>query len=83
MHKIPLPNTNHNFSEKIFFFPFSIIEFSNLDPFLRKSESSSVFKFSILRVLLGSYDHLRTLFIIVINLDKFVLLQDLDLASVI
>ena len=31
-------------------------------------------------IVLSSYDHLQTLFIIVITLEEFVLLQDLDVA---
>ena len=55
------------------FFPLAIIEWSKLDPHLRKSQSFSVFKSNILN--LCSYDHLQALFLIVMTLEE--LLQDL------
>ena len=75
IHNIPLPNTKHNFFKNSFF-PSTIIELNNVDPLLRKSESFSVLK----AIFLSSYDHFQTLFIIVINLEEFVLLEDLDVA---
>ena len=56
----------------------TIIEWNNLDLYPRKSETFRFLK----AIFLSSYDHLRTLFIIVIALEEFVLLEDLDLAQV-
>ena len=50
IHNIPLPNTKHNFFKNSFF-PSTIIEWNNLDPHLRKSESFSVFKSNILKFI--------------------------------
>ena len=50
VHKIPLLNTKHN-SFKNSLFPSTIIEWNNLDPHLRKSESFSVFKSNILKFI--------------------------------
>ena len=75
IHNIPLVNTKHNFFKNSFF-PSTIIESNNLDPHLRKSETFRFLK----AIFLSPYDHLQTLFIIVIILEEFALLQDLDLA---
>ena len=75
IHNIPLVNTKHNFFKNSFF-PSTIIELNNLDPHLRKSETFRFLK----AIFLSPYDHLQTLFIIVIILEEFALLQDLDLA---
>ena len=50
IHNIPLVNTKHNFFGNSFF-PSTIIEWSKLDPHLRKSENFSVFKSNILKFI--------------------------------
>ena len=50
IHNIALPNTKHNFFKNSFF-PSTIIEWHNLDPHLRKSESFSVFKSNLLKLI--------------------------------
>ena len=50
IHNIHLVNTKHNFFENSFF-PSTIIEWSKLDPHLRKSENFSVFKSNILKFI--------------------------------
>ena len=64
----PLLTQNTIFSKTLLFI--------NLHPHLRKSGNFSVFK----AIFLSLYDHLQTQFIIVITLEEFVLLQDLNLA---
>ena len=49
-HNIHLVNTKHNFFKNSFF-PSSIIEWNNLDPYLRKSENCLVFKRNILKFI--------------------------------
>ena len=50
IYKITLPNTKHNFF-KSSYFPSTIIEWNNLDPHLRKSESFSVFTSNIFKFI--------------------------------
>ena len=50
---IPLIKTKHNFFKK-YFFPSAIIEWNNLDPNLRNSNSISVFKEKILNFIRSS-----------------------------
>ena len=50
IHNIHLVNTKHNFFENSLF-PSTIIEWSQLDPHLRKSENFSVFKSNILKFI--------------------------------
>ena len=75
MHNIPPLNTEHNFFKNSFLAS-TIIEWKNLDPHLRKYESFLVLK----AIFFNSFDHLQTLFIIIITLEQFVILQDIDLA---
>ena len=63
MHNISLLNKTHNFFKNSFF-PSTIIEWNNLDPRLRKSESLSAFETNIPNFI----DDLQTLFIIVIKI---------------
>ena len=69
---IPLVKTKYNFLKNSFF-PSAIIEWNNLDPNLRNSQSISVFKEKIL-----SYDLPQIHFLIFTILKELNLLQDLD-----
>ena len=73
IHNIPLVKTKHKFFKNSFF-PSTIIKWNNLDPHLRKSENFSVFRSNILKFIRLS----QTLFRIVITLEEFVLLQNLN-----
>ena len=55
------------------FFPSTIIELKNLDPWFRKSESFSLFQTNILKFIRPSSN---SVYVIVITLEEFVLLQD-------
>ena len=49
INNIPLPNTKHNFKNSLF--PSTIIQWNNVDPHLRKSDSFLVFKNDILKFI--------------------------------